>query len=397
MKLLELDKQIIDASEGKISAYDLENKKLKEKVDLYNEIYEAEKKEAQNIAKKNRDEAEKLAQLSLNDAIFYVGSSTPRDNRTDLTNLVAKTIEDTESDSFETRKKALEALLSEFDRMGEQETYAYKVVVGILEEISEAALGLTEAENKLYYVSDENIAKRKKAIDDFEARIKENAETQKRTNELIADSSASASTAMKEMGNSVTTVADALEEMSETGEISYNTALSLIESGYASAVAFDQSTGAISVNVQALKDLFKAKNEAIIATKQQELAELRSARSRITINSYFDYLQNIDKVKEADKAIGDIEAAIAALEGMSVNLAAGNYAPYTGSSKSSGKSATDLAADALQAKIDAYNEEISYQKWRQDIGIISEQDYYKKLSEARKRYLKQGSEEWRQS
>jgi len=326
-----------------------------------------------------------------------VGSSTPRDNRTDLTNLVAKTIEDTESDSFETRKKALEALLSEFDRMGEQETYAYKVVVGILEEISEAALGLTEAENKLYYVSDENIAKRKKAIDDFEARIKENAETQKRTNELIADSSASASTAMKEMGNSVTTVADALEEMSETGEISYNTALSLIESGYASAVAFDQSTGAISVNVQALKDLFKAKNEAIIATKQQELAELRSARSRITINSYFDYLQNIDKVKEADKAIGDIEAAIAALEGMSVNLAAGNYAPYTGSSKSSGKSATDLAADALQAKIDAYNEEISYQKWRQDIGIISEQDYYKKLSEARKRYLKQGSEEWRQS
>jgi len=52
VKLLELDKQIIDASEGKISAYDLENKKLKEKVDLYNEIYEAEKKEAQNIAKK---------------------------------------------------------------------------------------------------------------------------------------------------------------------------------------------------------------------------------------------------------------------------------------------------------------------------------------------------------
>lgn len=396
-RLIELDKQIITLSGGKLSAYELENASLKERIEYYQKYYEEEKKTAQAIAEKNRDEAEKIAQLTLNDAIFSAGSSTPRDNRTDLTNLVAKTIEDTESDSFEARKKALEALLSEFNRMGEQETYAYKVVVGILEEISEAAYRLTEAESNLYYVSDEGIAQREKALKEIEARMGAAAETQKRTDELIANSATNAATAMKEMGSAVTTAAGALEEMSETGQISYNTALSLIESGYASAVAFDQSTGAISLNIKALKDLVKAKNEAVIAAKEEELAELKSARARITINSMYDYLYNKDKIAETDKAIKDLETAIAALEGMSVNLASGNYAPYTESSKSSGKSAADLAAEALQAKIQAYNEEISYQKWRQDIGVISEQEYYKKLGEARKRYLKQGSDEWRSS
>lgn len=67
---------------------------------------------------------------------------------------------------------------------------------------------------------------------------------------------------MKTMGTAISEVASALSEVDEHGNISYNTALKLIDSGYAAAISFDSETGAIRLNTQALKDLTNQKIDA---------------------------------------------------------------------------------------------------------------------------------------
>ena len=78
--------------------------------------------------------------------------------------------------------------------------------------------------------------------------------------------------AVDSLAKSLNTVSSAYSEQVESGKLSYNTVMSLIDAGYASCLQIDEETGAVKLNAEAYKDLAKAKISARMADLQADIA-----------------------------------------------------------------------------------------------------------------------------
>ncbi len=68
--------------------------------------------------------------------------------------------------------------------------------------------------------------------------------------------------AIDRLTDSIKKVNSAYKEQNENGKLSYDTAMSLIDAGYAACIEKDRETGAVKLNTEAYKELAKAKIEA---------------------------------------------------------------------------------------------------------------------------------------
>ena len=182
--------------------------------------------------------------------------------------------------------------------------------------------------------------------------------------------------------NSGKSVSDAFAEQNENGKLSAETVLSLIDSGYASALMYDKLTGAITLNAEAYLELATAEiteqEAALEAAKSEAFSEKRlnllwSAKERAKGN--YELAQSYWEVAlAAGEAYDNAVAQLAILEQRKNSLddiISGNYSnSYSGDSKTVVDtydkiidgivSATDKKIDALEKEkeaIEAKNEE----------------------------------------
>lgn len=140
--------------------------------------------------------------------------------------------------------------------------------------------------------------------------------------------------AIDKLTDSIKKVNSAYLEQSENGKLSYDTTMSLIDAGYASALETDKETGAVKLNTEAYKELAQAKIEArmndlkasdITAEVTAELTALQDLYDNIgeyitadngtskNKNNKTDYSEGYEAYKtEADKKLELINKELAA-------------------------------------------------------------------------------------
>ena len=171
------------------------------------------------------------------------------------------------------------------------------------------------------------------------------AETSKQTWEELTKEFDNALKASSTLVSSISEVSSALEEQNKNGSLSITTQLKLIESGYALALTYDEETGACKLDQDAVKKLVEAKI-------QMQIANLEISRSNITA-------QLAEEGKAAVIAAGDFlllarAKNLANEASMSNSVDRGYSASYSGWGNNGGYLKNDTSqVDALNKEIEA--------------------------------------------
>ena len=238
------------------------------------------------------------------------------------------------------------------------------------------------------------------SLDDLKAYLKEQKSDIESSSEPVipsydelSESAESATNSVDTLRSAILSVNDAFSEQAENGSISVDTMLSLVDAGYATALQFDEVTGACTINKEAMLDLVQAKIQnqiedlkilqTDIASKLKDdgLIASESAKGFITLaksKAAVATAEQLDLVGDYN----DTEAQIKALENAMNNLdkiSSGSYSTKKSSST------TDAWKEAFQAEYDTlkHNLEMEY---------ITEEQYYNALNALNQKYFAGKSE-----
>lgn len=191
----------------------------------------------------------------------------------------------------------------------------------------------------------------------------------------------------------------ALEEQSESGSLSIDTILDLIDNGYALALQIDEETGAVTLNRDAYVSLTQAKIQERIAALQtdrnalinalgdEESAATGAYTATIALASG-RYDAAIAAWAEAEAAAGQVAAydtQIASLRALKNQL--GTVTVAVSSASSSAARASASVKTQAQKDLETFRDLRDEYDYLLDMGEIAEEDYYKKLAELRDQYL----------
>ena len=227
----------------------------------------------------------------------------------------------------------------------------------------------------------------------------------------LADTADQTATAADSLHSAMSTLNNAFAEQAEHGSISTDTMLKLAEAGYATALSFDEETGACTINAQAMRELAKAKIQNQIADLQSLKTDIASKLQNEGIIASASAQGFIDLAKaktvaaaangltaEQSGAIDDFnnaEAEILALQNMLQNFDQVEAGQYSSSfSNSSSKSETDykslldketsLLEKQLAANLITFSDYLDKRKSLLDdyytLGKITAEEYYDGLS-----------------
>lgn len=191
------------------------------------------------------------------------------------------------------------------------------------------------------------------------------------------------------------TLSDALKEQEKSGSLSLKTTNELIEAGYASAIAVDQETGAVTLNREEYVRLASAKI-------QDQIASLEAAKANLESKKALDSLYNsLEHVRSGywDVAVAKASAAYAEdAQALDLQIAALNRAmsalnSYSGAAAKAASSTKKSASASKAAKTQAEQDLESYKTLKaaldheQAMDLIGQEEYYRQLEELRDRYL----------
>lgn len=170
-------------------------------------------------------------------------------------------------------------------------------------------------------------------------------------------------------------ITSAVDEQKEHGELSADTIQKLVEAGYATALSYDEQTGAVTLNKQAVADLNKQKEAGYkldIATQKLELEEQISNITEELVNFTQQYASaNKERRKELEylyEKKNILEGKYDGLNGLEASLSA----PTWEKTDTNSKTAFELEYDTL--------------KYYYDKGIIKAEEYYDKLEALNNKY-----------
>ena len=152
---------------------------------------------------------------------------------------------------------------------------------------------------------------------------------------------------------------DALDEQNRTGQISYDTALQMIDAGYASALVFNQETGTITINIQALRQAQLAKAALAVTTAQAAWQQAIFAKETASV---------IAMLHGEYQAALLAQGALKALGGMPMPSAVSGGGGGGGGESAEKKAieakikALEDEKDALKERLDAFKDYIDAQK-----------------------------------
>lgn len=186
------------------------------------------------------------------------------------------------------------------------------------------------------------------------------------------------------------TLSDTLKEQQKNGNLSVKTTKELIEAGYGAAVAIDTETGSVQLNKEIYVQLTQAKIDEQIATLEaarasavaQAAAQDEMMQVAGTAEAYF---RAAEAKKTFEGNIVSYDAQIAALQAAKKGLNSYGSAATSAAKKSAGASKKiKTQAEKDLAEFKALKDELDYE---QTMGLIQDQEYYRKLAELRDQYL----------
>lgn len=221
-------------------------------------------------------------------------------------------------------------------------------------------------------------------------------------NELAAAQS-EARDSTSSLADGVKMLDQALREQSESGSLSLDTALKLIDAGYAAAISFDAETGAIHVNREAYIALAQSQMEQRISelesAKTEAIASLnlkKDAADALTSSNY-DLAISYYKVAEADAGqIAGYDAQINALKALqsqvgsytgSVNVSSRSTSRAASRAASSTASASKKVKSQAEKDLETYKNLMAELDHQRNMDEVNEEAYYKQLQSLRDKYL----------
>lgn len=221
-------------------------------------------------------------------------------------------------------------------------------------------------------------------------------------NELAAAQS-EARDSTSSLADGVKMLDQALREQSESGSLSLDTALKLIDAGYAAAISFDAETGAIHVNREAYIALAQSQMEQRISelesAKTEAIASLnlkKDAADALTSSNY-DLAISYYKVAEADAGqIAGYDAQINALKALqsqvgsytgSVNASSRSTSRAASRAASSTASASKKVKSQAEKDLETYKNLMAELDHQRNMDEVNEEAYYKQLQSLRDKYL----------
>lgn len=216
--------------------------------------------------------------------------------------------------------------------------------------------------------------------------------------DTLSESAESASKSVDTLRSSISSINDAFSEHAENGSISVDTMLSLVDAGYATALQFDEATGACTINKEAMLDLVKAKIQNQIAdlqTLQTDIASklkddgiiasesadgfIKLAKSKAAVATA-EQLSSVHSFNAAEAQIKALENAIANLD----KIGSGSYSTKF---KSVTKSVAEDAEKTTKEYIESY---MDFQKKSLEAGKIDYNTYCNTVSNLLKSMFKDG-------
>lgn len=206
----------------------------------------------------------------------------------------------------------------------------------------------------------------------------------------LASAAAEAEDAVLYLSGAADSLSDALAEQEKNGSLSLKTTQELIEAGYGAALAIDTESGSVTLNRDLYVQLTRAKIDEQIATLEAAKASAQAqaaAQSEMmqvagTAEAYF-------RAAEAKKTYeGDIvsyDAQIAALQAAKNGLNSYGSAATSAARKSS--SASKKIKTQAEQDLEAFKTLKDELDHEQAMGLIQDQEYYRKLAELRDQYL----------
>lgn len=208
----------------------------------------------------------------------------------------------------------------------------------------------------------------------------------------LAEVSAEAEEATLYLAGANDTLTAALEEQEKAGSLSLDTALDLIDAGYAAAIAIDEETGAVTLNAAEYAKLAGAKiNDQIVSleTQKQALENARKleqeavAAMDVGAAYYMAAKARADSLHSDD--IKSIEAQIAALNQAKNSL--GSYSSAAGGAARSSAAASKKIKTQAEKDLEEYKALKAALDHEKSVELVSEEDYYRQLAGYRDRYL----------
>lgn len=213
--------------------------------------------------------------------------------------------------------------------------------------------------------------------------------------ESLAESAEEATDTVSTLRNSISDLNDAFAEQAENGSISVDTMLKLVEAGYATALQFDETTGACIINKDAMLDLVKAKIENQIAdleSLQTDIASKLKEDGLIASESAKGFLALAEAKKAAATAeqlasvqdYNEAAAQIKALKNSLQNIDKISSGTYSSKAPSSSASSSKSSSDPYK---EAFTKEYNTLKHNLEMEYITEKQYYDSLSELNNKYF----------
>lgn len=213
----------------------------------------------------------------------------------------------------------------------------------------------------------------------------------------LKENSAQLSDATSQLSSQCQMLSSALTEQAENGSLAVDTILKLTDAGYASALAVDTETGAVTINKAAYEELIRAKLDEQIAALQSQKAAAQSAidlykeaaAAGDAARANIDLAQARTAAKAAEDQVSSANAQIAALERLKNSIGSYTGTVRRSTSAVSRASSTQKKA-ATQAEKDAeiYKNSLAEIDHLLAVDAISKKEYYRRLEEYRDLYLK---------
>lgn len=194
---------------------------------------------------------------------------------------------------------------------------------------------------------------------------------------------------------------DALKEQRESGSLSLDTTLDLIDAGYSAALSIDNETGAITLNKDAYISIAQAKIEAQIQTletqRQSAVSKaLMLEEAQAAIDAAVGYTNKAKAELMAERAasstlnaingeVSAYDAQIAALK--KAQDAIGSYSYSATSAARSVSSSAKKAKTQAEKDMEAYKEQKAELDHLRAVDEVDDEAYYTRLAGLRDDYL----------
>lgn len=250
--------------------------------------------------------------------------------------------------------------------------------------VIQANIDAQEEYNKLCGDTSESLLDEKKAeeaaaqaaIDRAAASVQANTQTAHSLEE-IEKAAQDCRKATGELAKETKSLSSAFAEQNEDGSLSVDTVLSLVDAGYAAALAVDAETGAVRLDTEAYKELAKAKIEAQKADLLEQRAQATQENiEKMKLASGSGDHKRIAELQKANKSIVvEYDVQIAALDSIDLDkVTSGTYGEKkqsgsSGSGSSSGSKSAVKDVSGIQSEMKSLSEAFKEQNESGEISI----------------------------